>query len=123
RSTSDSNWTSAPMHESFARVVELDRSPIYEPKIKTPSNARGDWGRGGGGCRLARVHEAGKPQWISGACKSVPPGCSCRLDPGPMWQCAGQKLGLKHMPATRFSSIFDGFVWLYSDEYKIIVIE
>src|SRR4029450_5087130 len=45
-------------------VVQFTRA-----KPRTPSNARGDWGRGGGGCRLARVHEAGKPQWISGACQ------------------------------------------------------
>src|SRR5262245_39009413 len=67
-------------------LCEADRRSSWtvvqftEQKNETPSNARGDWGRGGGGCRLARVHEAGKPQWISGARQPVPPPHSCRLD-------------------------------------------
>src|SRR5215831_19895417 len=48
---------------SHERELAFDPSPIEKNRAPA-STARGDWGRGGGGCRLARVHEAGKPQWI-----------------------------------------------------------
>src|SRR5262245_45374337 len=64
------------MAASFARCqqeVELDRSPILRGQKKKPRPTREATGDGEeGGCRLARVHEAGKPQWISGACECVP---------------------------------------------------
>src|SRR5262249_33934972 len=73
-----------PSGDKVSRIKKL-RGQKQEPRPTREATGDGEEG----GCRLARVHEAGKPQWISGACQSGPPRPSCRLDRGPMWQRDG----------------------------------
>jgi hypothetical protein len=75
-----------------------------------PREATGDGEEGGVASRESM--RLANHNGYSGTAQSVPPECSCRLDPGPMWQYDDEISGLDACLRSGFEAFFDNVLWL-----------